>query len=86
MHSNNSSDELSVDLLTNNFNSRLFLMFFRGQNERYREISTSKHDRQYPSKYCAFENSRGFESMIKFQSSNSRISSHMISEDGVTIT
>jgi len=86
MHSNNLSDELSVDLLTNDFNSRSFLMFLRGQNERYREISTSKHDRQYPSKYCAFDHSRGFDRMIKFQSSNSRISSHMISKDVITIT
>jgi hypothetical protein len=86
MHPNNLSDELSVDLLTNDFNSRSFLMFLRRQNERYREISTSQHDRQYPSKYCASNNSRGFARMIKFQSSNSTISSQMISEDGIKIT
>src|SRR5690349_18464215 len=86
MQSNNLSDELSIDLLTNDFNSRSFLMFLRRQNERYREICTSQHDRQYPSKYSAFDKSRGFSRMINIQSSNSTISSHMISEDGIIIT
>jgi len=86
MHSNNLSDELSMNLITNDFNSRSFLMFLRRQNERYQEISTSQHDRQYPSKYSAFDNSRGFARMIKFQSSKSAISSQMISKDGITIT
>lgn len=77
------SDELSIDLLTNDFNSRSFLMFLRRENERYREINTSQHDRQYPSRYCAFNNSRGF---ARFQSLNSTISTQMISKDGITIT
>ena len=77
MQPNNLPDELSIDLLTNDFNSRSFLMFLRRQSERYREISTSQHDRQYPSKYCEFDNSRGFARLIEFQPSNSKISSYM---------
>jgi hypothetical protein len=85
MDLNNLSDELSIDLLTNDFNSRSFLMFLRRHNERYQDVSTSQRNRQYPSKYCTSNNSRGFTRMMKFQSSNSAISSHMISKDGITI-
>ena len=81
----NLSDELSLDLLTHDFNSRSFLMFLRRQNETYREICTSQHDRQYPSKYCSLNHSRGFARMNKCHYLSS-IPSCMISQDGVTIT
>jgi hypothetical protein len=83
MQPNNLSDELSVDLLTHDLNSRSFLMSLRRQNETYREICTSQRDRQYPSKYCSFNNSRGFSRMNKSYSS---IPSRMISQDGIAIT
>ena len=86
MHQNKISDELSIDLLRNNFNSRSFLMFLRHENERYREISTSQHNRQYPTKYCTFDNSRGFDRIKRCQPINSVISSQMISKEGRTIT
>ena len=60
MHTNNISDELPIDLLTHNFNSRSFLMFLRRQNEKHKELSRSEHDRYHPIKYCSLDNSRGF--------------------------
>jgi hypothetical protein len=61
-------------------------MFLRRQNERHREVYTSEHDRQYRSKYCVFDHSRGFDRLINFQICNSEISSHMISNDGIIMT
>jgi hypothetical protein len=83
MHRKNLSDELSIDLLADDFNVRSFLMYLRRENERNREIYTS---RQHPSKYSAFDNSRGFARLIEFQSSNSSISSYMTSDKGMMIT
>jgi hypothetical protein len=76
-------DELPIDLLTHEFNSRVFLMFLRRQDERHREINISTRDRQLPSKYCSFNNARGFTRMNDYLSC---IPSHIISEDGIRIT
>jgi len=75
MHANTLSDELSIDLVTHDLNSRSFLMFLRREDERYRELST----------YCSFDNSRGLARMNKYNYLSS-IPSYMISEDGVKIT
>jgi len=63
-------------------------MFLRQQNERQREIYTYERERQYPSKYSSFHNSRGFARMKEYHSSSphSSIPSHMISQDGIIIT
>ncbi|CAF1146269.1 unnamed protein product [Rotaria sordida] len=83
MHPNNLSDELSIDLLTHDFNSRSFLMSLRRQNEKHREICTMKDDRYHPSKYCSFDNPRGFIRINKHH--NSSIFSHIINENGIII-
>ncbi len=80
MHRKNLSDELCIDILIQDFNSRSFLMYLRRENERNREISTYH---QHPSKYSAFDSARGFARLIDFQS---KISSHMTSDKGITIT
>ena len=81
-------DDLPIDLLTHDFNSRVFLMFLRRQDERHREICTSERDGQLSSKYSSFNNSRGFARMKDYHdlSSRSCLPSHMISQDGRTIT
>ena len=79
---NSLSDELSIHLLTHDFNSRSFLMFLRRQNETHREICTAQHDRQYPSKYCSLNHSRGFARMNKCHC----VPACMISQDGVITT
>jgi hypothetical protein len=66
----------SIDLLAQDFNARSFLMHLRRENERNCEIS----------KYSTFNNSRGFVRLIEFQPLNSRVSSHMTSEQGIMIT
>ncbi|CAF1183409.1 unnamed protein product [Adineta steineri] len=88
MHVNNLPTELSIDLLTHDLDSRSFLMFLRRENERYREISTSEHDRQYSLNYTSFDHARGFSRMNKYVnlSSNSLIPSHILSENGRIIT
>ncbi|CAF1566243.1 unnamed protein product [Rotaria sp. Silwood1] len=88
MHPNNLSNELSIDVLTHDFNSRSFLLSLRRQNEKHREICTSEHDRQHPSKYCSYDNSRGFTRLNKYHNSyvNSSISFHIISENGIIMT
>ena len=86
MHSNQSTSELSIDLLTEDFNSHSFFMYLRRQNERNREISISQHDHQYRRKYSTSDQSRGFARLHDFQSSNSGISSHMLSEDAINTT
>ncbi len=85
MHANTLSDDLSIDLVTHDLNSRSFLMFLRREDERYRELSTSQNNRQYPSKYSSFDNSRGLARINKYNYLSS-IPSYMISEDGVKIT
>ncbi|CAF3283649.1 unnamed protein product [Rotaria sp. Silwood2] len=87
MHPNNLSDELSIDLLTHDFNSRTFLMSLRRQNEKHREICILEHDRHYPSKYSSFDNVRGFARINQYHNSylNSSISSNIISKNGITI-
>jgi hypothetical protein len=70
MQPNNLSDELSIDLITHDLNSRSFLMSLRRQDQTHREMYSSN-------------NSRGFTRLNKSYSS---IPSHMISQDGITIT
>ncbi|CAF0834322.1 unnamed protein product [Adineta steineri] len=88
MHVNSLPNELSIDLLTHDLDSRSFLMFVRRENERYREISTSEHNRQYSLNYTSFDHARGFTRMNKYVnlSSNFLIPYHMLSENGRIIT
>ena len=75
MQSNNLSDELSIDLITHDLNSRSFLMSLRRQDQKHREM--------YSSKDYSLNNSRGFTRLNKSYSS---VPSHMISQDGIRIT
>ncbi|UJR15062.1 hypothetical protein I4U23_002033 [Adineta vaga] len=79
MYRNILSDELPIDLLTHDLDSRSFLMFLRRENERNREICTFQQ---------SSPNARGFARMDRNENSSTKtvIPSYMLSVDGITIT
>lgn len=83
MHSNNRTDELSIDSLKCRFDSRSFFMSLRRQNETHREIYTLEHDRHHPLKYSAFDHRRGF---TRFDQSHSFMCDKIISNHGIMLT
>ena len=79
MYKNTFSNELPMDLLIHDLDSRSFLMYLRRENERYREIHTFQQSSGNSHDFARInQNGNLF--------TNSLILSHMISTDGITIT
>lgn len=77
-------NEVPMNLLVNDFDSRSFLLSLRREDERIRELSTIEFNRQNRSNYSSIEHRRGFARLINVRKNS--VSSHLMNDDGQILT